>query len=418
MFRPSVLSRNPDSSQIIRKAADAVGRSTEPVVVTLLPTPEDIERVRAFWRAHQWFPDADIDLFLCQVEQSNGAIAPFVLEVAREGETTGLIVAQRKRQPLNWRLGYMTVFARTVRTVEVVPGGVIGALSQSDAEEVIAAFLERLRQGDADMVVLKYLDQDGPLYNAAKLTPPAVCRDLFPEDVTHWILDLPHNFEEFYNTRSKNTKSNIRQYKNRMKKTFGDAIRIETFCTPQEFDQAIRLIDMISSQTYQRVLGVGFENTGEIREVWRLAAARGWLRIDVLFAEERPVAFWAGFTYASSYLIVHTGYLSELHYVHPGQYLLTRIIDDLCADPTVRQIDFGYSEAAYKRNFGSRYFAQSTSYIFAPNLKGTGLNLIRATIFGVNGATKRVLKHFNALDRVRRALRRRAEKKGRPRGAV
>ncbi len=384
-------------------------------VVRVLRTPAEIEKVRAFWHAHQWFPDSDIDLFLRQIEESNAAIEPFVLEVSREGETTSLIIGQRKRHKVDWRLGYLTVFAKAVRAVEVVPGGVIGDLSQSDAEQAIAALLKHLRQGDADMVLLKYLDRHGPLCDAARALPPPVCRDLFPEEVTHWILDLPNSFEEFYKSRSKNTKSNIRKYNNRIIKTFDSNIWIGTFRTPQEFDQAIGLIDPIAAETYQRGIGVGFEDTPEVRAVWRLAAARGWLRMDVLFADERPIAFWAGFTYAGSYLIVHTGYLPELQYVHPGQYLLMKIVEDLCADPDVSQVDFGYSEAAYKRNFGSRHFAQSTICLFAPNLKGVGLNLTRAAIFGLNSIAKQVLKRFNALDRVRKVLRRRAEDKGRAR---
>jgi len=397
----------------VARAADVAHRPDAPVVVRLLRTAGEVEKVRAFWQAHQWFFDADIDLFLRQVEHSDGAIEPFVLEIARNGEVTGLIVAQRKRQRLDWRLGYLTVFSKTIRMVEVLPGGVIGAPRETDAREAIAALLERLRAAEADMALLKYVDKDGALRAAAESVPPAVCRDLFPEEVTHWVLDLPGTFDEFFKSRSKNTKSNIRRYSNRIERAFGDEIRAQTFRTSQELDRAIDLIDPIAAQTYQRGIGVGFEDTPEMRAVWQLAAARGWLRIDVLFVRERPVAFWAGFTYASSYLIVHTGYLPELQYVHPGQYLLMTIIEDLCADPDITHVDFGYGEAAYKRNFGSRHFAQSTICLFAPNMKGVGLNLTRRAIFGLNSAAKRILARFNALDRVRKTLRRRAEEKGR-----
>jgi len=49
-------------------------------------------------------------------------------------------------------------------------------------------------------------------------------------------------------------------------------------------------------------------------------------------------------------------------------------------------------------------------------MKGVGLNLTRRAIFGLNSAAKRILARFNALDRVRKTLRRRAEEKGRIRG--
>jgi hypothetical protein len=367
--------------------------------------------VRPFWQAHQWFPDADIDLFLREVEQSAGAIEPFILEIAREGQTTGLIVAQRKRERLEWRLGYLTVFAMTVRMVEVVPGGVLGTLGESDAGEAISALVAQLRQGDADMALLKCLDRNGPLLEAARSAPPALSRDVFPEHVIHWVLDLPDSLDAFFKSRSKNTKSNIRKYNNRIEKQFGDAIRIETFRASEELDRAMELMEPIAAQTYQRGIGVGFEDSAELRAVWRLAAARGWLRIDVLFADDRPVAFWAGYIYAGSYLSVHTGYLPELHYVHPGQYLLIKIIEDLCADPDVARLDFGYGEAAYKRNFGSRHFAESTICLMAPSLKGAALNATRAAIFGANHAAKGLLKRLDAFDRVRRALRSRAKKK-------
>ncbi|MHC5086401.1 MAG: hypothetical protein ACYSN9_01140, partial [Planctomycetota bacterium] len=65
-----------------------------------------------------------------------------------------------------------------------------------------------------------------------------------------------------------------------------------------------------------------------------------------------------------------------------GTALFLKILEQLCRDSSVDCIDFGYGDAAYKRRFGTKYWYESTVYMFAPRVRPVLVNSIQTAVRG------------------------------------
>ncbi|RLF33910.1 MAG: hypothetical protein DRN08_05085 [Thermoplasmata archaeon] len=244
------------------------------------------------------------------------------------------------------------------------------------------------------------------MYRAAKKMPNFLCRDHSSFKNPHWRLSLPDSFNEFYKRQSKNSRHNIRNIANRMKKTYGENFSIRCFKEKGEIDQAMRDIETIAAKTYQRGLGVGFFNTSETRRKWMLAAEHQWYRIFVLYLDGKPCAFLTGYPYNRIFFADTTAYDPDYQYYHPGMFLLMRIIEEFCNEQNIEAIDFGFGDADYKRQYSNQNWQESCVYIFAPTFKGVRLNVIGTLIVVISQIAKTALEHSGALGWIKKKWRR------------
>jgi Acetyltransferase (GNAT) domain len=378
----------------------------------VLRTASEILSIRTAWDRLQTFHDMDFDLFHAAVSSEAGKMAPYVVAPAGADRPPWLLAGRLCDTPMRWRFGYRTLYGRTVRSLVIPHGGAMGDFTHANAEEIVRALLDALREGHADLLLVRGLNADSPLHRALRGLPGFLYRDRFASVERHWKLELPQSFELFVKTRSKNTKSNIRQYENRLRKEFGDELVARCYRKPDEIETAIADIERIAARTYHRGLGVGFRDDEETRREWRLAAEGGRLRAHVLYARGVPAAFWVGMVYRQTFLVKHTAYDPDLHYYHPGMYLLLRIIEELCASREVAAIDFGFGDADYKRSFGSSCTEEESLCIAAPNLRGASLNLVRTLIVGGDRVARLLGDRLQISGRLKKLWRDRAA--GRP----
>src|SRR5262249_40248357 len=94
-----------------------------------------------------------------------------------------------------------------------------------------------------------------------------------------------------------------------------------------------------------------------------------------------------------------------------GVYALMRVIEDACADPELRVIDFGPGDAPYKEQFSSRSTVERSIVVFAPSLRGRRINASRTAILGSALLARRVLDAGGLTDRVRSGWRARLKQR-------
>jgi CelD/BcsL family acetyltransferase involved in cellulose biosynthesis len=94
-------------------------------------------------------------------------------------------------------------------------------------------------------------------------------------------------------------------------------------------------------------------------------ARRGVLRSYVLFAGERACAFVLGYQHSGVFYHVKTGYDRSLAKLAPGIVLLYLLIEELARDPLPVEINFGFGDADYKREFGNVH-AHSDELLLLP----------------------------------------------------
>src|SRR5262249_1232475 len=118
-------------------------------------------------------------------------------------------------------------------------------------------------------------------------------------------------------------------------------------------------------------------------------------------------AFWPGWLYNRSFYIGTPGYEPELADYRLGQYVLMRLISDLCADAEVDVCDFGGGDAEYKRRFASESWEETDVLIFAPTLHGAHLNFMRTAVAASARALRWGVAKLGVEEKLKQAWRRR-----------
>ena len=277
---------------------------------------------------------------------------------------------------------------------------------------MISAIDVSLAERGLSFAKFSQLDIRHPVYDALQGGGHRWSKDPIKETAAHWHLDVPETFDAFYKSRSKNVKNNIKTYKNRVKKAFGDNVQLECICRPEEVERAAEIAEHLTANSYQRGLGIGFNDTQTQRDEWRMAAERGWLRVYVLAFDGKPTAYWAGTVYDGIYTVNFTSFDPEYKHYHPGQVALLLMIEIFCSDQDVKQIDYGVGEAAYKKRFGSFWLSKADVYYFKVTMRGQTWRAVRFLVSGAHRFLRDGLQRWNLLSKFRAFWRSAARGKG------
>jgi Acetyltransferase (GNAT) domain len=345
--------------------------------------------------------DADPDFFL-QVLSTRDRARPHVVAVTR-GDDRALFVGRIERTELRTTVGYRTVLKPSVQALTLAHGGFVDTTGGELAGAVFGELMAALRRGEADVIQLSALRVGSPLHSAAS-TASRFQRQPFAPVRVHRRLELPASYEEFLKSRSRSTRESVKRYTNRLLRDHGDELEIKLLREPADLDRIVRDLDEVASKTYQRGLGVAFD--ANERERTALGLERGWFRVWVLYRQGQPIAFWPGWVYGGTLFIGTPGYDPAYGDYRVGQYLQMRMTEDLCADPEVGAVDYGFGDAEYKRRFGTESWEEQDVVIFRRSPRGLALNAARAGITGAVNAAKRLLGG-ERVGRLKRAWRRR-----------
>jgi CelD/BcsL family acetyltransferase involved in cellulose biosynthesis len=174
-----------------------------------------------------------------------------------------------------------------------------------------------------------------------------------------------------------------------------------------DLDTALKDAALVTGQSYQDALGVGLRDTPEHRGLLSTAAHNGWLRLSLMHIDGEPCAYQLGLVYHGTYLLDKIAFSSEWGNWNVGTVLFLRILEELCDDPQVTSLDFGFGEAYYKRSYSDTEWEEVSLYVFARRLRPY---LLGGTCFGigaVNSAVRSIFKKLGLAGSVKRLWRRR-----------
>jgi hypothetical protein len=373
--------------------------------VRVLRSYEELEQARDLWGA--WpRPDADLDFFTAVARSRPEVSRPHVLLILRDGKRAGMAVGRLERIPLECSIGYRVVHKPLVRSISIVPDGV----AYSDDPDVLAALVQELRaalvRGEADMVDIAHVPTGSLLHRTALEVSSPLFRQHAARIDPHWTAVIPDSLEAFLGARSRNTRENVKRYSKRLLREFGERLSVETFESGADSDRLFGRIEPVAAKTYQRRLGAGFADTEEQRRLVELGLERGWFRAWVLSIDDEPQAFWHGMAYAGTFFIGSPGYDPALAQHRIGMFLQIRMIEDLCSDPDVHAIDYGFGFAQYKRSFGDEFREETDVRLFARTPRGAWLNLAKSSTLALDQLAKSALRRAGVAERIKRAARR------------
>ena len=90
-----------------------------------------------------------------------------------------------------------------------------------------------------------------------------------------------------------------------------------------------------------------------LQELTALLSAEGWLKISQLEVNAQPVAWNYGFRFEDSWFWYLPSFKVEYEDCSPGSCLLRFLVEEGCADPSLRRLDLGLGDESYKNRFAT-----------------------------------------------------------------
>ena len=149
----------------------------------------------------------------------------------------------------------------------------------------------------------------------------------------------------------------------------------------------------------------GIVNDEKTKSLLKDAAMQGWFQGSILLADSKPCAFLLGLVYKNVFYGICTGYDPAFRSYWPGTIIFLKVVESLCADPSIEMIDFYFGDAWYKKSYGTEHWPEASAYIFAPKLRMILINLLRSSMMCVNAGLEYVASKINTVDWIKRKWR-------------
>lgn len=387
------------------------GHMSDRASVRVIRDIAGIEEIRSFWESWQHHPNSDIDFYLSRFKLRKEFIRPHIIVAYQGGKPDAFLVGRLDQGEVDLKVGHVHISRPRVRTLSFLYAGLLGNGSRENSQMFAHEILENLRQGEAQMAVLPKLTVGSPLHDVALTVPGFLARDWFHAPHLHCTMQVPKRVEDIYAGISSKGRKNLRLQTKKLLSGFPGKVEIKEFRHPGDLDDLMRDVECVAKETYQRGLGVGFEDTPETRERYSLMAQKGCLRSYVLYLAGEPAAFWVGVVYSGTAHLEFLGFHPKFEDYSPGTFLVTKALESFPQDG-VKAVDFGYGEEGYKQRFGKQRSQEATIRVFRPTPKGFVLKAVTMQTELIDQLLKKALQRAGLRLRLKKAWGRHVQRKG------
>lgn len=323
----------------------------------------EMTSLEATWKATQQSGvDSDFNYFACVVEVSPNVRNPHVFSAER-GDHNVILVARVTEENLS--LGFLTA---PLTTLVVSFDGLLGVRTAQDLPHMREALLNSLDAGAASAAVLQKVDTASEWFHCLHQLPARRRLVRAPED--HWQTDIPESWEDLLGRRSKKTRKRLRYEDSRLRKKYGAELILRRLHESNNHPRIGEDIKTVAAASYQSRLGVSLVNDEVQTSLLERARVEGWLRVWMLYIQDRPVAFWWGIVRNATLSVGTPGFVADMANDHVGHYTLRRMLEDACDDPEVQLVDWGPGHSEYKEQFGTSRRSVADVVIARDNLSG------------------------------------------------
>ena len=375
----------------------------------IIHTFAEVENIRSAWeslQASETYPtiDANVDRQLSVMQAFE--CTPLILLLEQNNQPRAMIIGRQEKLTLPVKLGYKTLMKPKLNGMSVVYGGVLGQPDEQISSLLIRELMKHLRKKEIDVISFNHLKVDSIFYQQLLRIVPFLFRNNFPVIEPHWRMSMPGGLEEFLASRSKNTRKDFRRTLNRLPKKFPDKVKICVYKTLTEVPRAIEDAVYISRNTYHIPLGSGFVDTFQTHALLKMAAAKGWLRLYVLYIDNEPVAF--------EYILKNgrigygeaTAYDPKWQKWNVGTFTLLKAIECLSEEGDVDYLDFGFGGAQYKRSLCNDFWQEAReTYLFSHRVYPIFIKVIYTVVTTTNIFLKYILTKSGMFNNVKRKWR-------------
>lgn len=381
--------------------------------VRIFETASALESIRDAWFSWPGTRDSDVDFFRFLVGVRPEVLKPQVL-LATKGQTPdAMLVGRLEKREVSLRFGYWHFHSPRIRVIDLVDGGLRGNASCENIDLLVGHVLDGLRQGAMDLAVFERLQIDSLLYERVHHLSQGFARGISRGRSVHRYLDLPTSSEELYQILPPEHRQNYRRKGRKLLNDFAGDVTITCYQSVSDLERVFRDIETIAQKTYQRGLGFGFQDTPEMRGRLELAAAKGWLRVRILYVKSVPVAYWVAMAYGDTLWGDFIGYDPEYRRYSPGMYLSLTALGEMCdgkQDRGITRVDYGGGDAEYKALLSNRSHEEEDVWIYGRTLRARAIYLFSTPLLLADRSARRVLGKTKLLADAKRLWRDRASR--------
>ena len=221
--------------------------------IRILTCRQEVEALRSFWTSCPTHRDADIDFFLFIGDLFPNVLRPHVVVLYDGSKPLAMLVGRLEISRLPIKIGYWSLPSPELRVLQI--SGWLGQVGK-DAQALAQSLSRSLKEGEADVVCFRYIDNKSALTFHARRTASRLFSDISSVSHSHWYCDRKAN-ESFLERLSRNQRAQQRRRERKIAKTFGKH-RIELFCSAEQIGKLVEDVEEVARKSYQRSLNVGF----------------------------------------------------------------------------------------------------------------------------------------------------------------
>ncbi|MHC4495565.1 MAG: GNAT family N-acetyltransferase [Planctomycetota bacterium] len=348
--------------------------------LTTVRALEELESIRSVWEQMQRDEHftvfyTDIKRYVATIKALGGDTQPYITLVESDSHPAVMAIGRVEKRRFDFKVGYKRLFSKTLRCLSIVYGGILGRQSDDSCTALVRGLVDALRRRKADVVLLNRLRTDSLVYKLCRTVPHLLTRSHFVRPQLHWQTDIPATTEEFYDripaSRKRRWSRNLKQ----LEAISSSEIKVVCYRRPSDIDYLVDVAYRIERSTYKHPLEVGFSGSALNRAMLEQAAEDGWLRAYVLYVDDDPCAFQFDVQYGGVQFSEYGSFDPRRSRGSPGTVLLTKVLEQLCREPDVHTIDYGFGDASWKAKFGTHCWPEKSVYIFAPRLHPIMINM-------------------------------------------
>jgi hypothetical protein len=393
----------------------------ETIEVRVARSVAEVEALREPWVSWPGHRDSDLDFYLLILRAYPQILRPHVLALYRDGNLDAILIGRLDDRELTFSIGYFRGIRTRARCLTFVYDAIHGNSSSDNTRILLQEVIDCLKRDEADLAAIEFVPVDSPLYDLSLRLPSILSRDIRPLAQGHDRLIVPDSIDKVYSGMSSVRRKHLRASARKLQAHPAGKPNIVCYQNETELEILFRHAEEIARKTYQRGLGAGFADSSDVRMRLGLAAQKGWLRANVLYLGERPIAFWIGMLYGGTFVSEYLGYDPDFRQSGPGMFLIMEVIEGFCnraRGDVVKELDFGLGHAEYKTVLCSDTWQEARVFIFSPTIRGFTLKTIRMATGLIDASARKFLKNANLFPRLKRAWRDRLAKKEKPASVV
>lgn len=381
------------------------------VSVRVVTEPAEFDALLPAWRQLADAYENDPDLFRLVLGHRDNVLSPFVLVAEEGGVPVAILPGRLETITLRARFAYFDAARFRVRSVSLIHNGLIGRRDPGTLEALVGAAMPVIAGGRAEILNFRYLAEGSALEDAVARLPVPRRRRRTSAPECRRILDLPESVDALLQDRSAKSRKRLRYYARQVEALDGFEVRVVEDAA--DLPALMEEIEAVAARTYQRSLGAGFQNNAEWAAVLRHGFDGGRFRLWLVYGEGKLITYSGGFTVGQRFLLHFKGYDPDYARLSVGTYLLLRMVGDLIDGGQVRELDYGFGDAEYKRTFSNASQMERNHILFAPGLKGEAMALILRALEGLTDRAQRIARKLGAEQRLKTLLRRQLSGPGR-----